>query len=424
MTSDGDRSYAQNASRSPYATGARRPNLQHRSSGLSASPSQSGRNSPEPALLQVPSAKTLSRNSSKTRLSGKGSAPRETGKAPATPGLRPHPRRSVTATPSNRVTSIARHFDRLSRDAERERVKRHAVIRNKRARPVAATKAKVQVYKNVRDAFRDESDSDSSEADDEDNNSGSDDADSDDESRRASKNARKSPEKSVKPDLPPEPEATPPMSITSVPADSDLSIPISVSGQSLASSSVSEMPSGQSYTDRLKIDLPTFETSAPLPSVPATPQLSVDTADESPAAVPSHETQMSESELSSGGERSSILKTLTGLWAFRAGEITPLVYPLSANDHIFADSRVIIRENEPTSIIAFTLNSKMYRDKMKNAVYAQSVRSEAFMPEDGPTDRASTWDVVSLDEAMDVDDPYRREGGTHLKYGMSRSRSH
>jgi hypothetical protein len=196
-------------------------------------------------------------------------------------------------------------------------------------------------------------------------------------------------------------------------------MPISISGQSLASSNLSEIPSGQSFTDRLKIELPSFETSAPLPSVPATPQLSVDTADEDQGGGPSQLSGMSESELSSGGERSSILKTLTGLWAFRAGEITPLVYPLSANDHIFADSRVIIRENEPTSIIAFTLNSKLYRDKMKNATYAQSVRSEAFMPEEGTADRASTWDVVSLDEAMDADDPYRREGGTHLQYGTS-----
>jgi len=41
------------------------------------------------------------------------------------------------------------------------------------------------------------------------------------------------------------------------------------------------------------------------------------------------------------------------------------------------------------------------------------------MPEDtGSNDRASTWDIVSLDEAVETDDPSRREGGTHLKYGM------
>lgn len=41
------------------------------------------------------------------------------------------------------------------------------------------------------------------------------------------------------------------------------------------------------------------------------------------------------------------------------------------------------------------------------------------MPEDIATDRASTWDIVSVDEAIETDDPSRREGGTHLKYGQS-----
>jgi len=50
-----------------------------------------------------------------------------------------------------------------------------------------------------------------------------------------------------------------------------------------------------------------------------------DTADEGGRHITSH---MSESEMSSGPERSSIIKTLTGLWAFRAGEFTPLEYPL------------------------------------------------------------------------------------------------
>lgn len=42
---------------------------------------------------------------------------------------------------------------------------------------------------------------------------------------------------------------------------------------------------------------------------------------------------------------------------------------------------------------------------------------EAFMPDDGAAERGSTWDIVSLDEAVETDDGMRREGGTHLKYG-------
>lgn len=90
----------------------------------------------------------------------------------------------------------------------------------------------------------------------------------------------------------------------------------------------------------------------------------------------------------------------------------------SAAEHLFTDSRVIIRENEPTSIIAFTLSSKPYREKMKNNKFASGRKVESFMPdESAAVDRASTWDIVSLDEAVETDDPSKREGGTHLKYG-------
>ena len=84
---------------------------------------------------------------------------------------------------------------------------------------------------------------------------------------------------------------------------------------------------------------------------------------------------------------------------------------------------MIIRENEPTSIVAFTLSSKTYRDKMRNVAYHQKSgwKAEAFMPDDsGSSDRASNWDIVSLDEAVETDDPSRREGGTHLKYGKAK----
>lgn len=99
----------------------------------------------------------------------------------------------------------------------------------------------------------------------------------------------------------------------------------------------------------------------------------------------------------------------------------------SAAEHLFADSRVIIRENEPTSIIAFALSSKTYRDKMKTFTSRHlnhRGQSEAFMPEDISTDRASTWDIVSVDEAIETDDPARREGGTHLKYGQYSQKHH
>jgi len=246
------------------------------------------------------------------------------------------------------VTSIARHFDRLSAEADRQRARRNAALRGKRARPVGATKAKVQVFDNVRDAFRDESDSASSEADNEEDDLGSDDSAGSGHNdggigpagHGRSRRKSSSPVKQA-PAMPLTATASsssvivpvkPNVSIASVSSDTG-GVPISASGSSMnAPSILSDSKSEMSFTDRLQIELPSFETSAPLPSIPATPQVSADagtgTADEGSKEGISQMGQVSESEMSSGGERSSILKTLTGLWAFRAGEYTPLEYPL------------------------------------------------------------------------------------------------
>ncbi|WVQ96669.1 hypothetical protein IAU59_003775 [Kwoniella sp. CBS 9459] len=447
LLSDGDRSYAANASRIPsvYAknrsiagpsTDQLRPGLRSRTPSYTAkTPPRSGKTSPDP-LSKLTSTSSSGLGEPKPRMMGKGKSPRppDPSSGRTSPSLiRTAARRTLAGT--SRVTSIARHFDRLSREAERERQKRISLVRGKRARPVGVTKAKVQVFDNLRDAFRDEFDTDSSEADNEEDDLGSEDEaesggeldqDGQPKPRRRSspvKSRKNSPVKASKP-LEPIPVQSAAIAEAPEEGDKDKEISISASGASLAAQSVlSDARSEMSFTDRLQIELPSFETSAPLPSHPVTPQLSTDTADEAPrnAQAMSQLSQMSESEMSSGGgERSSIIKTLTGLWAFRAGDFTPLEYPLSASEHLFADSRVIIRENEPTSIIAFTLSSKTYRDKMRaeaNQSKGLSGKSEAFMPEDHHGgDRASTWDIVSIDEAMDADEQLRREQGTHLKY--------
>jgi 1-phosphatidylinositol-3-phosphate 5-kinase len=201
--------------------------------------------------------------------------------------------------------------------------------RNKRARPVTVTKAKVQVFDNLRDAFKDEFDTDSSsEADnEEDDDQGGYESP---ESKPGSKASSPTKSRQVSPKKQPILVADP-----VEPAEGDVEesqpgfMAISASSSSATGhSGFSDHRSEMSFTDRLQIELPSFETSAPLPSMPVTPQLSNhDTADEG-TRQQSMVSHMSESEMSSGPERSSIIKTLTGLWAFRAGEFTPLEYPL------------------------------------------------------------------------------------------------
>jgi 1-phosphatidylinositol-3-phosphate 5-kinase len=77
-------------------------------------------------------------------------------------------KRPANALGHNRVGNIARQFERIARESERTR---RAAMRGRRARPVATARVTVEVLNTVRDGFRDhasESRSSSSEADDED----------------------------------------------------------------------------------------------------------------------------------------------------------------------------------------------------------------------------------------------------------------
>ena len=354
LMSDGDRSYAAYASRIPSVHGRRSIAgsvdarvSRSRPTTAPSSPPRSGRNSPDlTPVIGSPQA-----GGSKPRMLGKGRAlrPLDVAARSPSPGLaRTGVKRGFG---TSRVTSIARHFDRLSAEADRQRAKRNAASRGKRARPVVATKAKVQVFNNVRDAFRDESDSASSEADNEEDDLGSD--DSAESANHGERSRRPDQDRARRKSLSPVKKAQPiPLRATASPESLDVPVKPSVSFEAVSSSAggvggvpisascssmnapsiFSDGKSEMSFTDRLQIELPSFETSAPLPSVPVTPQLSNDaghgTADEGSKEGVSQLGQMSESEMSSGGERSSILKTLTGLWAFRAGEYTPLEYPM------------------------------------------------------------------------------------------------
>ena len=58
------------------------------------------------------------------------------------------------------------------------------------------------------------------------------------------------------------------------------------------------------------------------------------------------------------------MKVLTNFWNERsASDWPPLDYPFNVTDHIFVDSDIIVREDEPSSLIAFALSSEDYKLK-------------------------------------------------------------
>lgn len=65
-------------------------------------------------------------------------------------------------------------------------------------------------------------------------------------------------------------------------------------------------------------------------------------------------------------EKQSLLKSLTNFWADRSATLwDPLEYALESHEHTFADSDVIVREDEPSSLVAFCLSSSDYKQKIK-----------------------------------------------------------
>jgi len=81
---------------------------------------------------------------------------------------------------------------------------------------------------------------------------------------------------------------------------------------------------------------------------------------------------------------------------------------MQESEHIFRDSSMVVRTNEPTSIIALALNSPQYRDMLtKSRADKRTAREpkltdggEAFRPDDvSVAESTSSWGVVNLDSS-------------------------
>ncbi|KAJ7597343.1 hypothetical protein C8J56DRAFT_316262 [Mycena floridula] len=274
---------------------------------------------------------------------------------------------------SSKVSNIAKHFERLGRDAERAKG-RYTVIRGRRARPVASARAKVEILDSVKDAIKDESESSdsSSEADDEgDGNDG----------------------RVV-------PQIESPESDHIIEPSAKTAPPVERFPESSETLTAGEQPAGN---DNLSV--PATRTT----SLPPSPFLSSVKTDIS--ATPPH----SDLDMGGGTERNSILKALSGFWLQPppvSRNSSETEDPMHDPEHIFRDSSMVVRTDEPTSIIALALNSPQYRDMLaKSRADKRTAREaklteggEQFMPDDtSAAETTSTWGVVNVDASSDFD---------------------
>ncbi|SJL06106.1 uncharacterized protein ARMOST_09442 [Armillaria ostoyae] len=325
-----------------------------------------------PSNLKVLSPTPLGLKSGRSRLLNR---PKDKTSARSTPstGTKSTFRRPV-GTPGGKVSNIAKHFERLGRDAERSK-SRYNVIRGRRARPVGSARARVEVLDSVKDAINDESESSDSSSEADDEGDGNEEPSVAELIKQTETPGDESPKETVV-------LHTAPPASTTFPADSSDT-------------------NDKSLDDRTKPAPP-----GPI-SLPPSPFLSSVKMDHNMSLTPPH------SDIEAGTERNSILKTLSG-WlqpppASRAFEGDD---PMSDPEHIFRDSSMVVRTDEPTSIIALALNSPQYREMLtKSRVEKRTAREprltdgEAFMPDDrSVAESTSTWGVVNVD-ASELADP-------------------
>ncbi|KAI1068395.1 hypothetical protein LB507_004426 [Fusarium sp. FIESC RH6] len=319
----------------------------------------------------------------------------------------------------SKVSTLAKHFEQLSREFEKERIrdrkKRAASMRQPRAMlPRTTTKAIVEVYDDVNEAFEEPSPPTESVAE-----------------REASKRAgsvasRKSDSQHrsdpiAEPLTPAEPPASAEEQQHGNPAqqneeseqhedcqskgeqeDNDEKIEKTEKEENdehtIANTSQNFSDDEERTTD--------LEHSVPDEYLHDIKEIadSVD-ASEIPLELPKH-------------QKTSLMKYLTNFWAERGSSgWNQLEYPVNPSDHIFVDSDIIVREDEPSSVIALALNSEDYKGKLRNIrKEAQEImQREGDISVEGEPKSLPSEGIDWVSES-DLEKSLLRVTGTHLKY--------
>ncbi|ELR03550.1 1-phosphatidylinositol-3-phosphate 5-kinase [Pseudogymnoascus destructans] len=277
-----------------------------------------------------------------------------------------------------KVSTLAKHFEQLSREFEKERLRdkkqRAAKVTQSRAFPKASSKPIVEVYKDVNEAVEERGPSE--------------------EGLRPRNQSSSNIELTGPTDGISNANTKSKLDAHNIPAQIDTSVAgedtvtevETDDNQQTLSQTASDDEAAASDTEHSFLeDMPSIK------DITESLEVSETISD---VDLPKH-------------EKTSLMKMLTNFWAERsASGWTQLEYPLHATDHVFVDSDVIVREDEPSSLIAFSLSSQDYIEKL----HAIRQQGQTNMPE-----RTSGQERYNSAEA-DVETSLLRATGTHLKY--------
>ncbi|KAJ4286062.1 Mitochondrial distribution and morphology protein 12 [Kalmusia sp. IMI 367209] len=274
----------------------------------------------------------------------------------------------------SKVSKLAEHFEQLSREFQKERMRERRNERNRQARayPLATSKPIVEVYKDVHEAVQEHNPSD--------------------EELQPSSPARISTDNSTL-------------------GDSALT-------ETTGATTASESP----LEERRPRDLDARPGEESQPATPGHPPSDVENelsdVEIAPEDIPLPDSiassdllSMTESQLENSlelpkHEKTTLMRMLTSFWSERsASGWTPLDYPFAQIEHVWEDSDIIVREDEPSSIIALALSAPDYVAKL------QSFRGGSSALEKGGSGLESS--EASIERNL------LHEKNTNIRYGFN-----
>ncbi|KAF2743640.1 hypothetical protein M011DRAFT_521485 [Sporormia fimetaria CBS 119925] len=226
---------------------------------------------------------------------------------------------------ATRVSALAKHFEQLQREFEKERKRERLQQRKQnrqRAFPLASSKPVVEVYSDVHEAVQEHSPAD-------------------------------------EPALPRASEDNSTLE--------DSSYTVTTAGATTETASPAEEHHGAATPRPESREDQPLSTSHPVSDL----ENEGSDVDMGPEDIPLPDS-VGSSQLLEGSmelpkyEKTTLMKMLTSFWSERsASGWATLEYPLGHNEHVWEDSDIIVREDEPSSIIALALSSPDYLAKLQ-----------------------------------------------------------
>lgn len=298
------------------------------------------------------------------------------------------PAKSDESTVSSTVSALAKHFEQLSREFEKKRQedRRQRATRSRQARanPLASSRPVVEVYQNATDAVGERISS---------------------QAHRELENDRLARQQMDEFVTDAQPEDNPLSDTDGKSVESAKSVPDNSSqGPALTidtDADDEQTDSEQATTARSRdVSDPTSSITSPTTTAPDLSELVPE------LTIPEH-------------RKNVWFKYLTEFWSKRsASGWGNLEYPLHSNEHVFEDSDIIVREDEPSSVIALSLACADYNAKLKEF---RNHPSKAPLAKHGHAHTLSQNSALNPAEERteEIEASLLSDTGTHLKYSFN-----